>query len=192
MKQRLGIAQAMLGKPDVLFLDEPTNGLDPPQIAAMRPILQAYAATGRTVVVSSHLLAEVEMTCSHVVVMHAGRVVTAGPVAELVASEDTTVIETASAPMEGALATLTGAHGIRSVEVIDEGDRAKITIVADRPRPEVVRLALDAGLDVTGVGSRRHLEEVFLGVIASAQEVGGAQDSGAGGVVERLRQVRAR
>jgi ABC-2 type transport system ATP-binding protein len=192
MKQRLGIAQAMLGKPDVLFLDEPTNGLDPPQIAAMRPILQAYAATGRTVVVSSHLLAEVEMTCSHVVVMHAGRVVTAGPVAELVASEDTTVIETASATMEGALATLTGAHGIRSVEVIDEGDRAKITVVADRPRPEVVRLALDAGLDVTGVGSRRHLEEVFLGVIASAQEVGGAQDSGAGGVVERLRQVRAR
>ena len=68
----------------------------------MRPILQAYAATGHTVVVSSHLLAEVEMTCSHVVVMHAGRVVTAGPVAEPVASEDTTVIETASAPMEGA------------------------------------------------------------------------------------------
>ena len=78
------------------------------------------------------------------------------------------------------------------MEVIDEGDRAKITVVADRPRPEVVHLALDAGLDVTGVGSRRHLEEVFLGVIASAQEVGGAQDSGAGGVVERLRQVRAR
>ncbi len=80
MKQRLGIAQAMLGRPEVLFLDEPTNGLDPPQIAAMRPILQSYAASGRTVVVSSHLLAEVELTCSHVVVMHAGKVVTAGPV----------------------------------------------------------------------------------------------------------------
>ena len=145
-----------------------------------------------TVVVSSHLLAEVEMTCSHVVVMHAGRVVTAGPVAELVASEDTTVIETASAPMEGALATLTGAHGIRSVEVIDEGDRAKITIVADRPRPEVVRLALDAGLDVTGVGSRRHLEEVFLGVIADASATPEGADGPETSMIERLRQVRAR
>ncbi|MDQ3526837.1 MAG: ATP-binding cassette domain-containing protein, partial [Actinomycetota bacterium] len=83
MKQRLGIAQAMLGLPEVLILDEPTNGLDPPQIAAMRPILARYAAAGRTVVVSSHLLAEVEMTCSHVVVMHAGRVVAAGSVADV-------------------------------------------------------------------------------------------------------------
>ncbi|MFX0537111.1 alpha/beta fold hydrolase [Ornithinimicrobium sp. Y1847] len=83
MKQRLGIAQAMLGLPEVLILDEPTNGLDPPQIAALRPILQRYADAGRCVVVSSHLLAEVEMTCSHVVVMHAGRVLAAGSVEEV-------------------------------------------------------------------------------------------------------------
>ncbi len=83
MRQRLGIAQAMLGMPEVLILDEPTNGLDPPQIAAMRPMLADYAAAGRTVVISSHLLAEVEMTCSHVVVMHAGRVLAAGSVAEV-------------------------------------------------------------------------------------------------------------
>jgi ABC-2 type transport system ATP-binding protein len=83
MKQRLGIAQAMLGLPDVLVLDEPTNGLDPPQIAAMRAVLQDYAASGRTVVISSHLLAEVEQTCTHVVVMHRGRLVGAGPVAEV-------------------------------------------------------------------------------------------------------------
>ncbi len=83
MRQRLGIAQAMLGMPEVLILDEPTNGLDPPQIAAMRPMLARYAAGGRTVVVSSHLLAEVEMTCSHVVVMHAGKVLAAGSVAEV-------------------------------------------------------------------------------------------------------------
>src|SRR5690606_17915798 len=81
--QRLGIAQAMLGLPEVLILDEPTNGLDPPQIAAMRPILRRYAGGGRTVIVSSHLLAEVELTCSHVVVMHAGRVVAAGSVADI-------------------------------------------------------------------------------------------------------------
>lgn len=87
MRQRLGIAQAMLGMPEVLILDEPTNGLDPPQIAAMRPMLTRYAEGGRTVVVSSHLLAEVEMTCSHVVVMHAGRVLVAGSVDELGVAE---------------------------------------------------------------------------------------------------------
>jgi ABC-2 type transport system ATP-binding protein len=83
MKQRLGIAQAMLGLPELLVLDEPTNGLDPPQIAEMREVLKDYARTGRTVVVSSHLLAEVEQTCTHVVVMHKGRLVAAGATVEI-------------------------------------------------------------------------------------------------------------
>ena len=83
MKQRLAIAQAMLGLPELLVLDEPTNGLDPPQIAEMREVLQRYAETGRTVIVSSHLLAEVEQTCTHVVVMHKGRLIAAGSVAEV-------------------------------------------------------------------------------------------------------------
>ncbi|MEW9533417.1 alpha/beta fold hydrolase [Microbispora sp. NPDC049125] len=83
MRQRLAIAQAMLGLPDLLVLDEPTNGLDPPQIAEMRRVLRAYAERGRTVIVSSHLLGEVEQTCSHVVVMHRGRLVSAGPVGDL-------------------------------------------------------------------------------------------------------------
>ena len=85
MRQRLGIAQAMLGMPDVLVLDEPTNGLDPPQIREMRSVLQNYAASGRTVVISSHLLSEVEQTCSHVVVMHHGTLIAQGTVAELLA-----------------------------------------------------------------------------------------------------------
>ena len=85
MRQRLGIAQAMLGMPHVLVLDEPTNGLDPPQIREMRQVLQDYAATGRTVVVSSHLLSEVEQTCSHVVVMHHGTLIVQGTVTELLA-----------------------------------------------------------------------------------------------------------
>ncbi|MFF5207048.1 CocE/NonD family hydrolase [Streptosporangium sp. NPDC000396] len=86
MRQRLAIAQAMLGLPDLLVLDEPANGLDPPQIREMREVLISYAARGRTVIVSSHLLAEVEQTCSHVVVMHRGRLVTAGPVSDLLRS----------------------------------------------------------------------------------------------------------
>jgi ABC-2 type transport system ATP-binding protein len=83
MRQRLAIAQAMLGLPELLVLDEPTNGLDPLQIAEMREVLGRYAETGRTVVISSHLLAEVEQTCSHVVVMHNGKLVAVGAVADI-------------------------------------------------------------------------------------------------------------
>ncbi|SFN00165.1 ABC-type multidrug transport system, ATPase component [Pseudonocardia ammonioxydans] len=86
MRQRLAIAQAMLGLPELLILDEPTNGLDPPQIHAMRELLRRYASAGRTVLVSSHLLSEVEQTCTDVVVMHRGTVVADGTVAELTAS----------------------------------------------------------------------------------------------------------
>ena len=85
MRQRLGIAQAMLGLPDLLVLDEPTNGLDPPQIREMRQVMHDYAASGKTVIVSSHLLGEVEQTCSHVVVMDHGNLIYSGTVDELLA-----------------------------------------------------------------------------------------------------------
>ena len=85
MRQRLGIAQAMLGLPDLLVLDEPTNGLDPPQIKHMREVMKQYADGGRTVIVSSHMLSEVEQTCSHVVVMHRGTVIAEGRVDEFLA-----------------------------------------------------------------------------------------------------------
>ena len=85
MRQRLAIAQAMLGMPDLLVLDEPTNGLDPQQIAEMRQVLKDYAATGRTVIISSHLLAEVQQTCSHVVLMHRGQLISFGPMKKLLA-----------------------------------------------------------------------------------------------------------
>jgi ABC-2 type transport system ATP-binding protein len=71
--------------PDLLLLDEPTNGLDPPQIREMRQVLREYAKDGRTVILSSHLLGEVEQTCSDVVVMHRGTVVATGTVEQLLA-----------------------------------------------------------------------------------------------------------
>jgi ABC-2 type transport system ATP-binding protein len=83
MRQRLAIAQAMLGMPDLLVLDEPTNGLDPQQIVEMRQVLKEYAATGRTVIISSHLLTEVQQTCSHVVLMHRGQLVAFGPMKKI-------------------------------------------------------------------------------------------------------------
>ena len=83
MRQRLAIAQAMMGLPDLLVLDEPTNGLDPQQIAEMRQVLKDYAKTGRTVIVSSHLLAEVQQTCTHVVLMHRGQLIAFGPMKKI-------------------------------------------------------------------------------------------------------------
>ena len=178
MRQRLGIAQAMLGLPEVLILDEPTNGLDPPQIAAMRPILQEYAAGGRTVIVSSHLLAEVEQTCTHIVVMNAGRVVTTGPVAELIANSDTTVLEVAS--LDG----LDALRAVPDVEVSVVSD-TEVVVTSSLPRASVVAAAVGAGMAVTGVSSRKHLEDVFLGMIAASSS---ASDTSP----DALRRIRAR
>jgi len=194
MKQRLGIAQSMLGLPELLILDEPTNGLDPPQIAAMRPILRRYADTGRTVVVSSHLLAEVEMTCTHVVVMHAGRVITQGLVADLVDSDDTTLVDVEEGVAPGRLAELAtaleSAPGISEVRI---DTPTRLVVVADLARAAVVEAAVEVGLPVVGVSSRRHLEEVFLGVISSASSSNGSRPAdGEVSLIERLRQVRAR
>jgi ABC-2 type transport system ATP-binding protein len=196
MRQRLGIAQAMLGLPELLVLDEPTNGLDPPQIAAMRPILHRYAATGRTVVISSHLLAEVEVTCSHVVVMNAGQVVMTGRVADLVASADTTVIGLAAgADAASVAARLRGRPGVVAVEVTEDPAGPRLTIHSGMPRADVVRSVTATGADIVEVTSRRHLEEVFLGVIAAAQEASagaGPMASQPSSLTDRLRQVRAR
>ncbi|GAB79170.1 ABC-2 type transport system ATP-binding protein [Austwickia chelonae] len=181
MRQRLGIAQAMLGMPEVLLLDEPTNGLDPPQIAAMRPVLRRYAETGRTVVVSSHLLSEVEMTCSHVVVMHRGRVVLTGAVPDLVDSAETTVVELSADAVEAerVASSLRGLAEVDAVEVdLGEGT-PRLVVRAGLSRPDVVAAVSAAGGRILSVGARRHLEEVFLGVIA-------AED------VESARQIRPR
>ena len=88
MRQTAGHRPGHAGLPELLILDEPTNGLDPPQIAEMRLVLRSTPRPGRTVVVSSHLLAEVEQTCTHVVVMHRGRLVAQGSVADVVAGTD--------------------------------------------------------------------------------------------------------
>ena len=196
MKQRLGIAQAMLGMPDVLVLDEPTNGLDPPQIAAMRPILHRYASTGRTVVVSSHLLAEVEMTCSHVIVMHAGRVVTGGTVADLVDSADTTVVQLGpGSDVDLLVSRLRATAGVTGVDVESDPVEPRVVITADLPRADVVRAVADTGVDIVGITSRKHLEDVFLGVIAAAQGAAasnGSEGDGSRSLTDRLRQVRAR
>jgi ABC-2 type transport system ATP-binding protein len=86
MRYRLGLAQALLGAPDLLLLDEPTTGLDPVHICEIRDAIGDAAASGTTVMFSSHLLSEVERICTHAAVMRAGRLVACGPVAELIGS----------------------------------------------------------------------------------------------------------
>ena len=83
MKQRLGIAAALLPEPELLILDEPTNGLDPAGIVEMRGLIRSFADDGMTVLVSSHLISEIEQVCDHVVMIRAGRLVHQGSVADL-------------------------------------------------------------------------------------------------------------
>ena len=162
MRQRLAIAQAMLGLPELLVLDEPTNGLDPPQIREMREVLTRYAASGRTVVVSSHLLAEVEQTCSHVVVMHRGRLVAEGEVAQIVGAATRIVVDVddpaRAAQVAGSLPTAA------DVEVTPTG----IVLALTGPRAELVRELVAAGLAVERVSPQRGLEEAFLTLVGES------------------------
>ncbi|MFF2994760.1 alpha/beta fold hydrolase [Streptomyces sp. NPDC057950] len=166
MRQRLAIAQAMLGMPDLLILDEPTNGLDPPQIREMREVMIRYAAAGRTVIVSSHLLAEVEQSCTHLVVMDRGRLVQAGPVSEIVGSGDTLLVGTGS-PVDGPVVEKVGAlPGVASAVVAEGGLLIRLDAdgSAERLVVELVRLEVP----VASVGPHRRLEDAFLTLIGGA------------------------
>jgi ABC-2 type transport system ATP-binding protein len=160
MRQRLAIAQAMLGKPDLLVLDEPTNGLDPPQIHAMRQVLRDYASAGATVLVSSHLLAEVEQTCSHVVVMQHGRLVAAGTVAEIVAGS-AAVSFTVDDPAQAA-AVLRDLDGVDVTGVERSVVHARLNGL---PRKVAVSVLVGAGVGVEAVTARRQLEDAFLQLV---------------------------
>jgi ABC-2 type transport system ATP-binding protein len=162
MRQRVAIAQAMLGLPDLLVLDEPTNGLDPPQIHAMREVLRSYAATGRTVIVSSHLLSEIEQTCSHVVVMAKGQKIAQGTVEEIVGTGGAVLVGLADdADTDRAAAVLTALPGV-TVERTDEG------LVADLDgtgRAQALQALVTAGVAVDAFTPRRRLEDAFLALV---------------------------
>ncbi|GAB3357856.1 hypothetical protein GCM10027452_24160 [Micromonospora halotolerans] len=160
MRQRLAIAQAMLGLPELLVLDEPTDGLDPPQIAEMRRVLQRYATDGRAVLVSSHLLAEVEQTCTHAVVVNKGRIVASGPVEEIV-GESPSVLFDVSDP-DAARGVLDRLAGVR---VLPDGDGGLVVDTNGTARSEVVAELVRAGIGVDRVVPRRRLEDAFLALV---------------------------
>ncbi|MFG3245242.1 CocE/NonD family hydrolase [Streptomyces sp. NPDC048187] len=166
MRQRLAIAQAMLGLPDLLILDEPTNGLDPPQIREMREVMIRYAAAGRTVIVSSHLLAEVEQSCTHLVVMDRGRLVQAGPVAEIIGSGDTLLVGTGLPVDEPLVDKVAALPGVASVVHTDDGLLVRLDPggTASGLVAELVRLEIP----VASVGPHRRLEDAFLTLIGGS------------------------
>jgi ABC-2 type transport system ATP-binding protein len=165
MRQRVAIAQAMLGLPDLLVLDEPTNGLDPPQIHAMREVLRSYAATGRTVIVSSHLLSEIEQTCSHVVVMAKGQKIAQGTVEDIVGTGGAVLIGlTDDTETDRAIAVLEDLPGV-TAELTDDG------LVADldgTSRARALQALVEAGIGVDQFSPRRRLEDAFLALVGES------------------------
>jgi ABC-2 type transport system ATP-binding protein len=166
MKQRLGLAAALLKDPELLILDEPTNGLDPAGMADMRVTIRKLAADGCTVLLSSHLLAEVEQICDRVGVLNHGRLVTETSVAEL---RDGGMLRVLAEPLEKARGMLAGLIGAERVHV----DGAAIDVDVDATRAAWVNAELvGAGIAVREL--RWHepdLEQTFLELTGATSDV---------------------
>jgi ABC-2 type transport system ATP-binding protein len=158
MKQRLGLAAVLLLPRRLVVLDEPTNGLDPAGTRDVRAIIAELHASGVPVVVSSHLLAEVEATCTHVAVLQAGSLVAAGELRTLLeAGPGGLVVVTPDVDL--ALRTL---RGVGAPAYPDDGERAVVIADGGPPAPEVVALLVRAGVAVHEARRRRaRLEELF-------------------------------
>ncbi len=170
MKQRLGIAAALLGEPDLLVLDEPTNGLDPAGIRSMRELLRSLAADGPTVLVSSHLLAEVQQMCDWLVVVENGRRIYQGVTADLLSGARAELIVRSSRSADlPVLAEIAGAQGFP----VEQGaDRVRVGITGasagdvDAVAGVINRAALDRGLILVELSIHREtLEDRYLELV---------------------------
>lgn len=159
MRQRLMLAQALMGGPEVLILDEPANGLDPGEVRTLREHLMRLAGEGAAVLISSHVLAEIEQLATHAVVMNAGSVVTAGRLEDLLAtgSYEFEVDDVARAGN-----ALRAVEGVRSVEA--RGQRLSVTAPGCSVK-ELNQALVLAGVGVGTVRAMRSLEEAFLGLV---------------------------
>jgi ABC-2 type transport system ATP-binding protein len=154
MRQRLGLAHALLGDPQVLILDEPANGLDPPGMRWMRELLRDFADRGGTVLLSSHLLHEVEALADRLVIIDVGRIVADGSRSELLAGAGTLVI----APDEAALRAALDAANLPARPARDGG------FIVDAEQEDVGRAALAGGVVVSRIGPSggSGLEQLFF------------------------------
>lgn len=166
MKQRLGIAAALLGDPKLLLLDEPANGLDPAGIVAMRETLRHLAAEGKTVFVSSHLLAEVQQLADVVGIIAAGRLVREGSMSELLHGEDLVRVKVAEHEVGPAVEAMGQLPGVSGVEAsADEAGWITVRVAAARAA-EVNRILAEAGIYAARLEAGSHLEELFLSLTA--------------------------
>lgn len=169
MRQRLAIAAALLMPRDLLILDEPTNGLDPQGTREVRSLISSLAADGSTVLVSSHLLSEVEQICSHLGIMRQGRLVAQGSVEE-VRGSSVRVVEVLTA-MPAAAAEVIGALGLADVTVTATGVRATPGGI----EPEtIVATLVGAGIGVRGFSVQSpSLEDLFVSLTGEGFDVSG-------------------
>ena len=158
MKQRLGIAAALIKEPDMLILDEPTNGLDPQGMIDMRKLIVELGKGDRTVLVSSHLLGEVEQMCTRIGVIQKGKFVAEGTIDELRGAATLTV---RAEPAATAASVLSGEAGTQNVQVLPDGS---FSVKVDLKRTaEINRRLVQAGADVTELrATERSLEDVFM------------------------------
>ena len=176
MRQRLALATALLGDPQVLLLDEPANGLDPEGIVWLREFVRHLAAEGRTVVVSSHLLAEVQQSVDDVIIIAAGRLVFASSLADLAAhARPATRLVSPDAVGLRSLATRNGWAAATNYE------NPNTAVISDRSPAEVGAAAFAAGLEIHElVSAGMSLEELFLSWTAAALGNGIAEVPGGG------------
>ena len=170
MKQRLGIAAALLGDPELLILDEPANGLDPEGIHDMRELLRTLRDEGRTVIVSSHLLAELEQVCNWLIVINHGRRVFQGPPAELLGAEHLTLRPEHASDLD-ALSRVVSDHGLEPA--IEDGSVVATFVAAERHSAEiadVARGAASAGITLIEILAHRpQLEDRYLQLIGNSE-----------------------
>jgi ABC-2 type transport system ATP-binding protein len=157
MRQRLGIAAAMLGDPAVLMMDEPFNGMDPEGIIWMRGYLRGLAAQGRAILVSSHLMSEVEDTADHLVVVGRGKVIADTSVASLIASASNGMVMLRTTARTGAMTTLAQAGATIAITGSDT------LTVTGMPSSRVIELLNGAHIPFSEVSAHRAtLEEAYM------------------------------
>jgi ABC-2 type transport system ATP-binding protein len=165
MRQRLGVAACLLGDPQLLILDEPMNGLDPGGMHDMREMIRSFVAEGRTVVLSSHLLDEVERTCDAVAIVDRGHIIRQGPIAELLSGADVELLIECSTP-DTARALLAGAGLGGQIEVGADGVTISLDAASDRSLvAEMNRVLVEGGISVYRLQlNQASLESWFLEV----------------------------
>ena len=160
MKQRLAIAAALLGDPQVLVFDEPTNGLDPVGIAEIRELIKELARRGKTIIMASHLLDEVEKVCTHVAIMKRGTLLTAGAVDEVLANED--IVEVSSNDPDKLHVLLTDFQGYTNIK--QDGNKIQMFFPIGTARlEEVNRFCFEKGTTLNLlVVKKKSLETKFF------------------------------